>query len=76
MNFITHLALHKVITDNSEWCDSHGMMYVSRALADRSDSARVHVAVDWIWVPSGNLTVRGVIACYWTLVIGADDTKS
>ena len=74
MNFTSHPALYKVTTDNSEWCDSPDMMCASRALDGRSGIARVHMAVDWILVPSGNFTVSRVIA-RWTLVIAANNTK-
>ena len=50
------------------------MMCASRAFAGRSGSAKVHVAVDFTFAPSGNFTVRGVIVG-WTLDIGAVDTR-
>ena len=75
MNFTSHSALHNATTESSEWCESPGMMCASRTFAGRSGSANVHVAVDVIWAPSGNFTVRGVIAV-WTLDIGAVDTNN
>ena len=75
VDFTLHMALHKVTTKSSEWYESPGMMCASRAFARKSVSAKVHVAVDVLWAPSGNFTVRGVIVG-WTLDIGAVDTKT
>ena len=53
-----------------------GVMCASLAFDGRpGTSANLHVALDFIYTPSGNFTVRGVIVC-WTFDIGAADTSN
>ena len=60
--------------DSSEWCDRPGVMCASLTFTGRSGSTNVHMAVDFIYAPSGNFVVRGVIVS-WTFEIGAADTN-